>query len=79
MCKLQRIWSAVYTAPGACNLKILRWQLLPFHNKLEGLPIIVFHPSLIFAGKAGAYKALMGFHSNGRLQDLSTNVRIGWK
>ncbi len=36
------------------------------------------YPSLIFAGKAGAYQsaALMGHHSNGKLLPLPANISL---
>ncbi len=42
---------------------------------------IPVHPSLIFAGKVGAYLsgALMRVQPNGRLLALPENIRLGWK
>ncbi len=50
---------------------------MTFHNKLElFVPGKHFQPSLMFAGKAGAYpsEALLG-----RLLALITNIRLSWK
>jgi hypothetical protein len=47
-----------------------------FKNRLQGLQT----PSLIFAGKAGAYlsEAPSGAPLKGRPLALPTNIRLGW-
>jgi hypothetical protein len=44
-------------------------------------PVCHFHPSLIFAGKAGAKPcgALTWLHSKGRVLALTPNIWLGWK
>jgi len=43
--------------------------------------VLYFHPSQIFAGKAGqnSIKPFTGLHSNIGLLDLPANIRLGWK
>ncbi len=63
---------------GACTIKLFTVVIVA---RVLFAATIHFHPSLILAGKAGAYQsgAFTGLHYNGRLLALPANIRLGWK
>jgi hypothetical protein len=68
-------------AQRAFTIKLLRPLIIPYSNMVVIVNVKYFLPSLIYAGKAGAYPRRAPYDPllEGWLLAFPANIRLGWK